>query len=99
MDGISLIVLILALVVILGALYLTAWWFCAVQRNNKQGHYILEDDELAASGYPTKLYTGLDIVDESKDSYVKNPLELDAVNENKEVKKSEEDLPSAPQEA
>ena len=49
--------LILALIAIFGGIYFAAWCLCAVQRNHKEGHYILEevDDEL----YQKKLYTGL----------------------------------------
>ena len=61
MDGISLIILLLALVIIMGGLYLVAWWFCAVQRSSKQGHYILDQEEGQDGAYHTsgKLYGGL----------------------------------------
>ena len=57
MTGIGLIFLILALIAIFGGIYFAAWCLCAVQRNHKEGHYILEevDDEL----YHKKLYSGL----------------------------------------
>ena len=57
MTGIGLIFLILALIAICGGIYFAAWCLCAVQRNRKEGHYILEevDDEL----YHKKLYSGL----------------------------------------
>lgn len=59
-----------------------------MQRNRKEGHYILEevDDEL----YHKKLYSGLDTVDEAKETYVKNHLDLDDINENKHAEEEEE---------
>jgi len=98
MNGIGLIFLILSLIAIFGGIYFAAWCLCAVQRNRKEGHYILEevDDEL----YHKKLYSGLDTVDEAKETYVKNHLDLDDINENKHAEEEEEKLqqddPEAP---
>lgn len=66
-----------------------------MQRNHKEGHYILEevDDEL----YHKKLYSGLDTVDEAKETYVKNHLDLDDINENKHAEEAEEEKEQDPE--
>jgi hypothetical protein len=59
MSGIGLIFLILALVALIGGIYFAAWCMCAVQRNHKEGHYILESVEELDDLYNKKLYSGL----------------------------------------
>lgn len=61
MSGIGLIFLLLAIVAALCGLYFVAWCMFGVQRNHKEGHYILEsEDERHDDDYGKgNLYTGL----------------------------------------
>lgn len=108
MTGLEMVILLLFIIGLFAGGYFISWWFCNdIQLQKKEGHYILDDIE--ASAPPEKeqnLYTGLDMVDEAKNTYIKNNLDLDTINENvpnnNEVSLSESPepptAPSAPEE-
>ena len=63
MTGLGLIFIILALIALLSLIYFTAWCCFSVQRNHKEGHYILESDveadENEILNNRKQLYSGL----------------------------------------
>ena len=59
MSGIGLIFLLLFIIALLSGLYFAAWCLCSVQRNHKEGHYILHDDVEDQDICNKKLYSGL----------------------------------------
>lgn len=59
MTGVGLIFLILFVIGLLSLLYFAAWCMCSVQRNSKEGHYILDSDDELHDVYDKKLYSGL----------------------------------------
>ena len=59
MTGVGLIFLILFIIGLLSLLYFAAWCMCSVQRNSKEGHYILDSEDELHDVYDKKLYSGL----------------------------------------
>lgn len=94
MTGWGLIAILLFVIALLSGLYFGAWYVCNVMGNSNKGHYILDETEEEAFT-KQKLYSGLDMVDEAKDPYMKQTLDLDRVNENLSVE-NEVTTPSAP---
>eukprot|EP00096_Caligus_rogercresseyi_P000267 TRINITY_DN1066_c1_g1_i1.p1 TRINITY_DN1066_c1_g1~~TRINITY_DN1066_c1_g1_i1.p1 ORF type:complete len:135 (-),score=43.00 TRINITY_DN1066_c1_g1_i1:548-952(-) len=68
MTGVEVVLLILAVLGLLSGSYFAAWWYCNGVRIEKTNHLILEDDMNgnATMRKESKLYTGLDTVDESR---------------------------------
>ena len=62
MTGIDVVFLLLAIIGLIALLYFGAWCLFSVQRNHKEGHYILESDVEADDNEifnKKQLYSGL----------------------------------------